>query len=249
MNLKASVAIVTGASRGMGRAIAKRLAQEGARVSLVSRTRTDLESVATAIRDQGAEALVAPADVTDRLQVEAMVEATADHFGRVDVLVNAAFWGPPASLEDTTEEFWDKTLDACLKGPYLCTRAVFPLMREQGGGRIVNIGSQAGKVGEDNRTAYCAAKWGLEGLTAALREEMPKYDIRVQLISPGATDTSFWEPYGLSEETVERMIPPEAIAETVVYALTLPDQVLVSDVSVCNYRDPFAGKSSPFADD
>jgi 3-oxoacyl-[acyl-carrier protein] reductase len=121
-------------------------------------------------------------------------------------------------------------------------------MRDGGGGRIVNIGSLAGKVGEDNRTAYCAAKWGLEGLTAALQEEMPKHNIYVHLISPAATDTSFWEPYNLDENVVERMIPPETIAEAVAWVLQQPDRVIIPDVPVYNYRNPFEGKSSPFAD-
>jgi NAD(P)-dependent dehydrogenase (short-subunit alcohol dehydrogenase family) len=249
MDIAGKVAIVTGASSGMGRAIAKRLAQEGARVALVARTREPLDAVAAEIEAEGGVAFVAPADITHREQVETMVASVADHFGAVELLINNAFWGPPASLEETTEELWDKTLDTCLKGPYLCSRAVFPAMRDAGGGRIVNIGSLAGKVGEDNRTAYCAAKWGLEGLTAALQEEMPKYNIYTHLISPAATDTPFWAPYNLSDEIVERMIPPESIAEAVVWVLTQPDRVFIPDVPVYNTRNPFEGKSSPFADD
>jgi 3-oxoacyl-[acyl-carrier protein] reductase len=249
MDIAGKVAVVTGASRGMGRAIAKRLAQEGARVALVARTRGPLDAVAAEIEAEGGVTFVAPADITHREQVETMVADVADHFGAVEILINNAFWGPPASLEETTEDLWDKTLDTCLKGPYLCSRAVFPTMRGAGGGRIVNIGSLAGKVGEDNRTAYCAAKWGLEGLTAALQEEMPKHNIYVHLISPAATDTPFWAPYNLSEQIVERMIPPESIAEAVVWVLTQPDQVFIPDVPVYNTRNPFEGKSSPFADD
>lgn len=249
MNIAGKVAVVTGASRGMGRAIAKRLAQEGTRVALVARTREPLDAVAAEIEAEGGVAFVAPADITHREQVETMVASVVDHFGAVEILINNAFWGPPASLEETTEELWDKTLDTCLKGPYLCSRAVFPTMRDAGGGRIVNIGSLAGKVGEDNRTAYCAAKWGLEGLTAALQEEMPRYNIYAHLISPAATDTPFWAPYNPSQEAIERMVPPESIAEAVVWVLTQPDRVFIPDVPVYNYRNPFEGKSSPFADD
>ncbi|MGD2143428.1 MAG: SDR family oxidoreductase [Anaerolineae bacterium] len=248
MELSEKVAVVTGATRGMGRATAMRLAREGARLALVARTREGLEAVAAEIKAAGGEAFAAPTDVTERRQVEHAVNQTVERFGRVDILVNCAFWGPPGSLEETTEDFWDKTLDTTLKGPYLFTRAVFPVMREQGGGRIVNIGSLAGKTGEDNRTAYCAAKWGLEGLTAALQEEMPKHHIHVHLISPAATDTSFWEPYNLSEETTGRMIPPDVIADAVAWVLKQPDRVLIRDVPVYNYRDPFEGRSSPFAD-
>jgi 3-oxoacyl-[acyl-carrier protein] reductase len=248
MDVKGSVIVVTGATRGMGRAIATRLAVSGARVALVARTEADLEATAASIRADGGEADRFRADVTDRASVEAMVAAVLARYGRIDVLVNCAFWGPPGSLEQTDEAFWDRTLDACLKGPYLCTRAVHAAMRAQGGGAIVNIGSQAGKVGEDNRTAYCAAKWGLEGLTAALQIELRKDAIKVHLISPGATDTSFWRDNapGLTSDQLDRFIPPETIAEAVLWALSTPEAVLVSDVSIKNFRDPFEGKGSPF---
>lgn len=127
-------------------------------------------------------------------------------------------------------------------------KGVHPAMRARGGGAIVNIGSQASKVGEDNRSAYCAAKWGLEGLTAALQIELRKDDIRVQLISPGATDTSFWSENapGLTSDQLERFIPPQVIADAVLWVLRTPGPVLVSDVSIRNFRDPFEGKGSPF---
>jgi 3-oxoacyl-[acyl-carrier protein] reductase len=249
MDVMGSVAVVTGATRGMGRAIATRLAASGARVALVARTIADLEATESAIRAGGGEAGSFPADVADGSSVEAMMSAVLARFGRIDILVNCAFWGPPASLEQTDEDFWDRTLDSCLKGPYLCARAVHPVMRAQGGGVIINIGSQAGKIGEDNRTAYCAAKWGLEGLTAALQVELPRDGIKVHLISPGATDTSFWQQNapGLTSAQLERFIPPETIADAVLWVLSTPEPVLVSDVSIKNFRNPFEGKGSPFA--
>ena len=248
MDPSGSVAIVTGATRGMGRAISERLAGAGAQVALVARTESDLQQTEAAIRSAGGEAAGFVTDISDGASVEAMVEAVVARFGSIDILVNCAFWGPPASLEQTDEDFWDQTIDTTLKGPYLCTRAVYPTMRAHGGGAIVNIGSQAGKIGEDNRTAYCAAKWGLEGLTAALQIELLKDDIKVHLISPGATDTSFWSDNapGLDEEQLARFIPPATIADAVLWVLSTPDPVLVSDVSIQNYRNPFEGKGSPF---
>ncbi len=248
MDVKGSVVIVTGATRGMGRAIAMRLAGSGARVALVARTAVDLQGVEADIRALGGEAVGFSADVADRASVEGMVGAVLARFGRIDILVNCAFWGPPGSLEQTDEAFWDRTLDSCLKGPYLCTRAVHPTMRAQGGGAIVNIGSQAGKVGEDNRTAYCAAKWGLEGLTAALQIELRRDAIKVHLVSPGATDTSFWRANapGLTSDQLDRFIPPETVADAVLWVLGTPEAVLISDVSIRTFRDPFEGKGSPF---
>lgn len=251
MELQGKAALVTGAGRGIGRAVARRLAAAGVRVGLVARTLPVLEELAGEIRQLGGEAEPFPADITAAAEVEAMAQTAAARFGAIDILVNNAFWGPPASLEDTTEALWDRTLNTTLKGPYLCTRAVFPIMRSQGGGRIVNIGSLAGKIGEDNRTAYCAAKWGLEGLTAALQVEMVKYNIYVHLISPAATRTPFWtDQIGdkLTPQIAERMIPPETIAEAAIWVLQQPDAVIIPDVPVYNYRNPFEGKSSPFAD-
>ena len=248
MELKGSVAVVTGATRGMGRTISDSLADAGARVALVARTETALRQAETEIRSNGGEAVGFATDVTERASVEAMVSDVMARFGQIDLLVNSAFWGPPASLEETDEAFWDRTIDSCLKGPYLCTRAVLPAMRAQGRGAVVNIGSAAGKIGEDNRTAYCAAKWGLEGLTAALRVELHKVGIRVHLLSPGATDTSFWRDHapGLTQEQLVHFIPPEMVAEALLFVLNTPDAVHIPDIAIDNFRNPFEGKGSPF---
>ena len=248
MQFDGSVAIVTGASRGMGRAISTRLAERGAQVVLTARGEDGLREAETEIQAGGGHAAAFVTDVTDRVSVEAMVAAVWDRYGRIDLLVNCAFWGPPGSLERTDEQFWDRTLDTTLKGPYLCARAVVPAMVERGSGAIVNIGSLAGKIGEDNRTAYCAAKWGLEGLTAALRVELHRQGIRVHLVSPGATDTSFWSENapGLEADQLERFIPPETVADAVMWVLSTPDAVHVPDVPIHNFRNPFEGKGSPF---
>jgi NAD(P)-dependent dehydrogenase (short-subunit alcohol dehydrogenase family) len=248
MDLKGRVAIVTGASGGMGGEIARELAKAGGKLTVQGRDAAKLQALVEEVQSIGGEAIFATIDLRDGVQVEAMVQKTLATYGTVDILINSAFWGPPASLEETTEAFWDKTLDTTLKGAFLCARAVAPLMKQQGGGRIVNIGSLAGKVGEDNRTAYCAAKWGLEGLSAALREELSRYNIHVHLISPAATNTPWWREVGadLTPAVLERMIPAEVIAQTVIWVLSQPDQVHIPDVPVYNFRNPFEGKRSPF---
>ncbi|HMD88585.1 MAG TPA: SDR family oxidoreductase [Anaerolineaceae bacterium] len=250
MDLKNRVAIITGASGGMGSRIAKALAKYNTHLTLVGRNVEKLQGVAQNVRKNGSEALIQSCDICSESEVEKMVAATVQTFGTVDILVNSAFWGPPANLEQTTEELWDKTIDTTLKAPYLCARAVTPIFKAKREGRIVNIGSKAGKVGEDNRTAYCAAKWGLEGLTAALSVELLKYNIHVHLISPAATNTPWWPSSGavLTPEVLDRMIPPEVIAEAVIMVLSQPDNVHIPDVPIYNYRNPFEGKDSPFAD-
>lgn len=251
MKINGKVAIITGASSGIGRATAIKLAIEGAKIALVSKTLDKLELVNKEIQSIDGQSIVVPADVTNYLEVENMVNKVVDLFGSIDILVNSAFWGPPGSLQETTEAFWDKTINTTLKAAFLCTRAVVPFMRNSGGGRIVNIGSLAGKVGEDNRTAYCAAKWGLEGLSAALGEELTRDNIHVHLISPAATNTPFWPDAGakLSKETLARFIPPETIANAIIWVMKQPDQVHIPDVPVFNFKNPFEGKSSPFSED
>ena len=248
MELKGAAAVVTGGSRGMGQAIALELARAGMNVALVGRDPERLAASAAAVEAAGGSALPVTCDIRFGNQTEALAAQVLDRFGRIDLLVNSAFWGPPASIEETTEEFWDLTLDTTLKGAFLCARAVVPAMKRQGGGRIVNIGSLAGKIGEDARTAYCAAKWGLEGLSAALTEELHKHNIRVHLISPAATDTPWWREVGatLTPQTLERMIPPETIAAAVLWVLRQPDAVHVPDVPIYNFRNPFEGRKSPF---
>ena len=132
-----------------------------------------LERIAAELGTTGAALVAIPTDVTREPDCRALVKAAIDAFGRVDVLINNAGYAPPASLHDTTEELWDATVDVCLKGVYLMTRATLPSMLANGGGAIVNISSVAGKAGFTNRTAYCAAKWGVHGFTAALKMNWP----------------------------------------------------------------------------
>jgi 3-oxoacyl-[acyl-carrier protein] reductase len=248
MNLRSKVAIVTGASRGMGLSVSQALAARQVRLALVARHPGRLQAAAELVAAAGSEAIAVPTDICSAQAVEGMVRRALAHYGTIDILINCAFWGPPGSIEQTDEGVWDRTLDTTLKGAFLCTRAVVPTMKQRGGGRIVNIGSLAGKVGEDNRTAYCAAKWGLEGLSAALSVELPKYNIHVHLISPAATDTPWWREVGaaLTPQVLERMIPPSAVAEAVCWVLSQPDQVHIPDVPVYNFHNPFEGKGSPF---
>lgn len=250
MELNGKTALITGATGGIGREIALALAARGMNLALVARTAASLDGLAGEIRAIGSQVITLPTDIRIEKDVQTAVDAALEKFAAVDVLVNSAFWGPPASLEDTTEAFWDQTIDTSLKAPYLFSRAVVPAMKRLGSGRIVNIGSKAGKVGEDNRTAYCAAKWGLEGLTAALQEELTRYNIHVHLVSPAATLTSWWDTVTtLQEQSKERMIPPQVVAEAVCWVLQQPDQVHIPDVPVYNFRNPFEGKSSPFEKD
>jgi NADP-dependent 3-hydroxy acid dehydrogenase YdfG len=241
VELRNKSVIITGASSGIGLEIARSLAAAGARLALAARSMDRLERAAAELAATGAPLIVVPTDVTREADCRALVRATADAFGRVDVLVNNAGYAPPASLLDTTVEIWDSTLNVCLKGVYLMTRAAVGIMLEQGQGTVVNISSVAGKYGFENRSAYCAAKWGLHGFTEALRVELAGRDIRFHLICPGAVATSWWETVNnpQPDEIKGKMIRPEEVAEAVRWVLTQPERLQIDEVMLRTYRSPW----------
>lgn len=241
MQLTDKTVIVTGAGSGIGLEITRQLAVEGANVVMAARSLDKLEKAAEELAAASYSLLVVPTDVTRETDCRALVHAATDAFGAVDVLVNSAGYAPPASLLDTTEEIWEATLDVCLKGVYLMTRAVMPGMLANGGGAVVNISSVAGKYGFANRAAYCAAKWGVHGFTEALRVELGDQNIRAYLICPGAVATPWWETVNnpQTEEIMARMIRPEEVAEAVCWVLTQPERIQVDEVVLKTYRSPW----------
>lgn len=184
--LTGKVAIVTGAGRGIGAAIAKGLAREGAHIVLVSRTRAQLEEQAGLIAEYGVEALIAEADVASEADVKRVVQETVGRFGAVDILVNAAGISMVSQSEALTLENWNRCLDINLTGTFLMCRAAGKVMIEQGrGGKIVNITSLVAHTGIQQRAAYAASKGGVKQLTETLAAEWGRYKINVNNISPG----------------------------------------------------------------
>ncbi len=182
------VVVVTGAGHGIGRGVALAFAEEGAHVALLGRTPERLAGTERLLADRGHRALALPCDVRVASQVEAAVARVVEAHGHVDVLINNAgvfVWRPFAQL---SEEDWDKTLDTNLKGCFLCAKAVVPSMSRRKWGRIVNVSSIHGRVGDKNVSAHCAAKFGLVGLTQALARELREHNITVNAILPGAVD-------------------------------------------------------------
>ena len=203
MSFNDQVVIVTGAGRGIGKAVAMRFASEGATVALVSRTRADLDAVAGEIGDAGGRALPVVADVSDRSQVEAMVATVVEAHGRIDVLVNnAGLSGARANLVDLDLDDWDTVMNTNVRGTMLCSKHVLPHMIARRSGSIINVSSLMGRTAEWGRTHYCAAKWGIIGFTQALATETGRHGVRVNCVVPGLVHTEVVEGYmkGLAKE-------------------------------------------------
>jgi 3-oxoacyl-[acyl-carrier protein] reductase len=218
MRLAGRVALVTGAGGGIGAATARRLAQEGAQVAVMDLGAEGVAATAAAIRAEGGEALALLGDVTQAAVVQDIVRQVAERYGRLDVLINNAGINRDAMAPKMTEDQWDAVLTVNLKGTFLCCQAVFPIMREQNDGRIVNTSSisAVGNIGQAN---YAASKAGVIGLTRTLALEWARYGIRVNAVAPGGTETRMTAgiPAHIREQLISRLplkrfAQPEEIA-------------------------------------
>jgi NAD(P)-dependent dehydrogenase (short-subunit alcohol dehydrogenase family) len=189
MLLKDKVALVTGAGRGIGKAISLRFAEEGASLILCARTASQLQEVTDAIRSIGRPCLSAVVDVAKEDEVKRLVRDGLDQFGQIDILVNNAGISNPKPFLETSNADWDETIDVNLKGVVFCARAVLPSMLQRGSGAVVNIASAAGLRGLPGSPAYTASKFAVVGLTQALADEVMQKGIRVNVICPGPVKT------------------------------------------------------------
>jgi NAD(P)-dependent dehydrogenase (short-subunit alcohol dehydrogenase family) len=190
MDLLGRVAIVTGAGRGLGWAIAERLARDGASIVIADMDGVSAQAKTEAIRQMKREALPVQMDVTRRADVARMVSQTTSQFKRIDILVNnAGILGPYSPVMDYPEEDWDRVIAVHLKGTFLCSKAVLPIMKAQGSGKVVNLASVAGKEGNANMAPYSAAKAGIMSLTKTLGKEMAPYNVYVNCVCPALIET------------------------------------------------------------
>jgi NADP-dependent 3-hydroxy acid dehydrogenase YdfG len=230
-SLDSKVVIVTGASSGMGRAIAVAMASEGARLALVARSREKLDEVASSVRARGTDAMAFPGDVADTEFAKAAIAGAVAHFGRVDVLVNNAGTNTfHRNLADISVADWRRVLDTNLTGAFLFTRYVLPPMRAAGRGQIVNISSGAGVVpSAPAGVAYSASKHAIHALTGSVNLEERRHGIKACVIAPGETDTPNLDlrPLPPSREDLAKMMRPEDIANAVVYVASQPANVSV----------------------
>jgi 2-deoxy-D-gluconate 3-dehydrogenase len=234
-DVKGKVAVVLGASRNIGRALALGLASAGADVVAASRTVKDLESVAAEIRGMGRKALVQPVDVTKAAEIQAMAEKAVAAFGRIDILVNNAGININKPALDMTEEDWDLVVDTNLKSYFLASQAVGRFMVKQKKGKIINISSTFGLVGFEKRSAYAASKGGVGQLTKVLAIEWGPHGVNVNAIAPTATRTSIneelfaneaWQKWMLERLPVKRFCQPvDLVGATVFLASDASDMV------------------------
>lgn len=190
--LAGRVVIVTGASRGIGRAIARAFAEQGCRLAVAARSKDELHALAGEIIGSGGECLVVPTDLAKAEQIARMVEKAAGHFGRVDILVNNAGLLILKYVVDTTLDEWDQVLAVNLRAAFVASKAVLPYMIEQKSGQIINIASIAGKRSGIMHGSYSAAKFGVLGFTEALASEVKEHGIRVNAINPNLVDTDLF---------------------------------------------------------
>lgn len=231
-NARGPVALVTGASEGIGRAIALALGGAGYRIAVTARTSSKLEGVVGDLERAGVVAVALPADVGDPEQVEAMVRKVGAELGPIEVLVNNAGVAFTKPFLETSLEEWDRTFATNVRALFLVTRAVLPGMRALGRGDIVNIGSLAGKNGVANAVAYSASKHAVLGFGRSLMLEVRKEGIRVITICPGSVDTPLLRNATAFSPAFDRILEPDDVAATVVDALKLPRRAMVSELDV-----------------
>ncbi len=248
--LRGKIAIVTGASNGIGRGIAETFAAEGAKIVLVARRKSLLDEVAAGIKARGGEALPMPADLTHEEAVIVLFAAVAKTFGRLDVLVNNAGIATHKDTEDITLDYWRAALDINITAPFLCSREAIRIMKAQKpqGGRIINIGSVSAKTPRPDSLPYTVTKFGLQGMTHQLTMDGRKYNVVSSIIHPGATLSSFTTRRGRTkagpgERPDDYVMTAEDVARVAVLMAALPPEVNLYEATILpNHMRSFIGR-------
>jgi 3-oxoacyl-[acyl-carrier protein] reductase len=235
--LQNKVAIVTGAGRGIGRAIAVALAQAGCRVVLSARTVVQIEAVQDEICESGGQALAVSGDLTRDDDIARLVGESRRAYGAVDILINNAGWGKKATIVRAQVEDWDQTFKINLRAPMLLARLVLPEMIQQKSGAVINIGSVSGKSGEAGSSAYAASKFGMIGFTQSLYEEVREYGIKASVILPGFVDTPMIPPVKHLDRA--KMIRPDDVAGAVLFVLNAPPTSCPVEMTIRPQRTPY----------
>jgi NAD(P)-dependent dehydrogenase (short-subunit alcohol dehydrogenase family) len=245
--LDEKVAIVTGGGSGIGKAIARSLAAEGAKTVVAGRTIERLDQAAREIATSGSTVVPIPTDITDEAQVNALFQRTMDLFHRVDILVNNAGITDGAPLSKMSVETWDKVIATNLRGPFLCTRSAMRIMKSQGGGRILNIGSISAQRPRPNSASYATSKFGLSGLTAVTALEGREYGISACCLHPGnvRSDLSAEEVgsiCGIPDYSSEPVMETGEIAEVATLMASLPAHMNMLEAIVLPVRQAYLAR-------
>ncbi len=235
--LQDKVCIVTGAGRGIGRAIALLAAEEGCRVMVASRSEHQLQALQAEIASRGGQACRVRADLSAQEDLEMLVEQTLDRFGTVDFLVNNAGWGIKADIAKARVPDWERTLRVNLLAPMILSQLVLPTLVARQSGAVVNIASISGRAGQGGSAAYAASKAGLIAFSQSLFEEVREHRVKVAAIIPGFVDTGMIPPVRHLDRS--RMIQAEDVAQTVLFVLTAPPTACPVEITVRPQRTPY----------
>ena len=238
-SINPGVAIVTGAGGGLGAATARALAASGCSVALWDLKRDAIAAVAAELtQDDHTHALAQVVDVALADSVESAVADVLDRFGRIDYLINCAGLDYTLPITELSIEQWDRVLGVNLRGPFLATRAVFPIMRRQNGGHIINVASTAAVRAWPNASAYCASKWGLVGFTRAIGTEGRDDNIRATVVIPGGMRTGFFDRPDLPiKPDPANLQDPDNVARAIVFALSQPPESVIQEIFVTPARE------------
>ena len=235
--LQDKVCIVTGAGRGIGRAIARLAAGEGCRTMMASRSAEQLAAVQAEIAARGGQASWLRTDLSSQEDITALVRQTLDRFGAIDFLVNNAGWGIKANIAKARVQDWEQTLRVNLLAPMILSQLVLPALMARQGGAVVNIASISGRAGQGGAAAYAASKAGLIGFSQSLFEEVREHQIKVAAIVPGFVDTEMIPRVRRLDRA--RMIRPEDVAQAVLFVLTAPPTACPVEITVRPQRTPY----------
>lgn len=235
-SLSGKIALITGGGRGLGAAICQTLAEVGATVIAADIQLDQAEQVVQAIREQGMEASALPLDITNNQQVETTVQKLVDQYGKIDVLINNAGTDVTLPIEELTIANWDMVMNVNLRAPFVLSKLILPIMKQQGSGHIVNVASTAAKRAWANASVYHASKWGLMGFSHALHVEGRPYGVKVTAVVAGGMKTPFLldrfpdiDPNVLQD--------PKNVADTIRYVLMQPAETVIPEVMVIPTRE------------
>jgi len=232
VEIKGKTAIVTGASRGIGRAIAIGLARAGANLAISARSQKDLDAVAAEARQFGTGALVFVGDMSREDDIRRFVRDTASEYGRIDILVNNAGLGNFAALADMTTEQWDEMYNLNVRGLFIATREALPHLRKAGESVVVNVASIAGKNHFAGGAGYASTKHAVRAISHCLFLEERQNGVRVLSINPGSVYTGFFDSHNVSEERAASMLHVDDVTESVLTMIRLPQRAMISEIDI-----------------